>query len=132
MVEQSRCCELIDLRTGALLGTHPQGGAAHHLQRYLAEWATHLYREMPRERASASSAGPGGTEFAPFDELQLTGADTFHFAKALQPGFILLLATTSRGTNVGLAWSELRSAHAAVERELREHLGLPSTTRGSE
>lgn len=118
LVDRSRYCEMLDMRTGHLLGSHPKATGASPLQRQMAEWATHLYRELPREQSN----GSGTTHSSPFDEMQVSTADMFHFAKALLPGFILVLAATDRAGGVGLAWSQLRSALVTVERDVREQL----------
>lgn len=122
MVDRSRYCEMLDMRTGHLLGSHHKAAGPSPLQRHMAEWATHLYRELPRE-----ATGSGATPVGPFDEIQVSTADMFHFAKAILPGFILVLAATDRAGGVGLAWSQLRTALVTVERDVREHL-LPLLT----
>lgn len=118
MVDRSRYCQMLDMRTGHVLGSHHKTEGSSPLQRHMAEWATRLYRDLPRE----PSAGSGGTAVGAFDEIQVSTADMFHFAKAMLPGFILVLAATDRAGGVGLAWSQLRTALAALERDVRDHL----------
>lgn len=122
MVDRSRYCELLDLRTGHLLGSHHKAPGTSPVERQLAQWATQLYRELPRPAGAGPDAAPVGA----FDEIQVSTADTFHFAKALLPG-IVVLAATERSGGVGLAWSQLRAALLSIERDVREHL-LPVLT----
>ena len=120
VVEQTKgglACGVVDLESGALLGTF------------------HSAREAQiSDRAAAATkdlfcGGPMGTvddvvrkhrDVPPsgerhFQEIHITSSQGLHFAKMFARGKAAIMLVTEKSTNIGMGWAQLKSAIAQLE-----------------
>ena len=92
--------ELIDLSTGLSLGTHSLAGGAERNGHLPVGSLVQLFR--------------GAAPQDPMEELQLSSKEQLLFARLLPNGRAVLLLAARRGSNVALAWLQLRTSVAAM------------------
>jgi DNA-binding response OmpR family regulator len=92
--------ELVDVSTGLSLGTHSLAAGAERNGHAPTGTLVRLFREA--------------TPDDPTEELQLTSKEHLLFARLLPNARAVLLLAARRGSNVALAWLQLRSSVAAM------------------
>jgi DNA-binding response OmpR family regulator len=103
-VSGALCCDVIDLLTTEVLGSH---GAIDPSSRAPLPTAAlvQLFRSAP------DAAGADGREpETHFDELQLSARERLYFAKALASHQALVVVSAPGGAELALGWAQLRGA----------------------
>jgi hypothetical protein len=111
-------CAVIDLDSGFVLGLHSTSALSEELTEIMARATLNALRgpdvvAMEREMRKLRAVEEDGEHY--FQELQLTSEHHLHFAVVLKGGRAVLMLVTSRTTNIGLGWAQLRAAIPRIE-----------------
>lgn len=118
-VEGAVACGVVDLDTGMLLGIHNSAQYTQTLNEVVAAASMDLFRGpnvgRVEQMVRAHRGLPENGEHY-FQEIHISSANNFHFAKTLNGGKAVMMLVTKKRTSIGLGWAELRAALPAVER----------------
>lgn len=117
-VEGALACGVVDLESGMLLGIYNSAGYTQSLNELVAGATMDIFRgpNISRiEQAVRAHRGLPEDGAHYFDEIHVTSANNYHFAKTIKGGRYVLMMVTKKTTNVGLGWASLRSFLPQVE-----------------
>jgi hypothetical protein len=117
-VDGAVACGVVDLDTGMLLGIHNASQYTQTLNEVVAAATMDMFRgpNVGRiEQMVRSHRGMPETGEHYFEELHVTSAHNFHFAKVLKGGKAVIMLVTKRTTNIGMGWAQLKSVLPVVE-----------------
>lgn len=107
-VQGAVACEVLDVRTGKVLGAFCARDAVDGPARLPAAPLLQLFRgTLQAPSSTGAAAAPTGAQF---EEFQLTSQDEIHLAKSLRPHRAIVVLAARRAANVALGWAQLRSA----------------------
>lgn len=118
VVDGAVACGVVDLDTGMLLGIHNAAGYTQTLNEIVAAATMDLFRgpNIGRiEQMVRSHRGTPENGEHYFQEVQITSAHNFHFAKALKGGKAVIMLVTKKTTNLGMGWAQLKTAVPKIE-----------------
>jgi len=117
-VEGAVACGVVDLDSGMLLGIHNVANYTQSLNELVAGATMDMFRgpNISRieqaVRAHRGEAEDGGHYF---DEIHVSSAHNFHFAKAIKQSRYVVMLVTKKTTNMGMGWANLRAAIPTLE-----------------
>jgi hypothetical protein len=117
-VDGAVACGVVELGTGTLLGGHESSDGNVVLGEVVASATMGLFRGPNAdriERMMSRQRGMSEDDHDSFQEVHVTSEHAFHFAKTLQDGRAALLLVTSKTTNIGMGWAQLKAALPEVE-----------------
>jgi hypothetical protein len=117
-VDGAVACGVVDLDTGMLLGIHNSSQYTQTLNEVVAAATMDIFRgpnvskieQMVRSHRGLSEDGGHY-----FDEIHITSAHNFHFAKSIKAGKAVVMLVTKKTTNVGMGWANLKRAVPELE-----------------
>jgi hypothetical protein len=111
-------CGVVDLDSGMLLGIFNSAQYTQTLNEIVAAATMDLFRGANVERVEqmvrAHRGLPENGDHY-FQEVHVTSAHNFHFAKTLKGGKAVIMLVTKRTTNIGMGWAQLKSVIPSVE-----------------
>lgn len=117
-VEGAVACGVVDLDTGMLLGIHNAAQYTQTLNEVVAAATMDMFRgpNIGRiEQMVRSHRGQGEDGSHYFQEIHITSAHNFHFAKTVKDGKAVVMLVTKKTTNIGMGWAQLKSALPMIE-----------------
>lgn len=118
-VEGAVACGVVDLDTGMLLGIHNSAQYTQTLNEIVAAAAMDLFRGpnvgRVEQMVRAHRGIPENGEHY-FQEIHITSANNFHFAKTVKGGKAVVMLVTKKTTNIGMGWAMLKTVIPTVER----------------
>lgn len=117
-VDGGLACGVVDLESGMLLGIHNAAGYTQSLNELVAGATMDMFRgpNIARiEQAVRAHRGVSEDGAHYFDEIHVTSAHNYHFAKTLKGGRYVLMLVTKRTTNIGMGWANLKAVLPSVE-----------------
>ena len=111
-------CGVIDLDSGMLLGIHNSANYTQTLNEIVAAATMDLFRgpNVGRiEQMVRSHRGQVENGEHYFQEVHVTSAHNYHFAKTLKGGKAVIMLVTKKTTNIGMGWAQLKAVIPAVE-----------------
>jgi hypothetical protein len=118
-VDGAVACGVVDLDTGMLLGIHNSSQYTQTLNEIVAAATMDLFRGANVGRVEqmvrAHRGLPENGEHY-FQEIHITSANNFHFAKTLKGGRSVIMLVTKKTTNIGMGWAMLKTMVPVVER----------------
>jgi predicted regulator of Ras-like GTPase activity (Roadblock/LC7/MglB family) len=117
-VDGALACGVVDLDTGMLLGIHNQASYTSTLNEVVAAATMDLFRganvgRIEQMVRSHRGIPENGEHY--FQELHVTSANNYHFAKVIKGGKAVMMLVTKKTTNIGMGWAQVKSAIPAVE-----------------
>lgn len=117
-VEGAVACGVVDLDTGMLLGIHNGAQYTQTLNEIVAAATMDLFRggniarieQMVRAHRGLPENGDHY-----FQEIHVTSAHNYHFAKTIKGGKAVIMLVTKKSTNIGMGWAMLKSVIPTVE-----------------
>ncbi|MBX7221478.1 MAG: hypothetical protein K1Y36_16125 [Blastocatellia bacterium] len=117
-VDGSIACGVVDLESGMLLGIHNTAQYTQTLNEIVAAATMDLFRgsnigrieQMVRAHRGLSENGEHY-----FQEIHVTSAHNYHFAKTLKDGRAVVMLVTKKTTNIGMGWAMLKSVLPTLE-----------------
>jgi hypothetical protein len=111
-------CAVVDLDSGFVLGMFSATALSPELTEVMARATLQMLRgpevvTIEREMRKLRGSKETGEHY--FQELQLTSQHSLHFAVVLKDGRAVMMLVTSRSTNLGLGWAQLRAAIPRIE-----------------
>jgi len=109
---------VVDLDTGMLLGVYNNAGYSQSLNEIVAAAAMDMFRGSNVTRVhKAVRAHRGVPEDGSnyFEELHITSHHNFHFMKTIKKGRAVAVLVTSRSTNIGMGWAQLKAVLPEIE-----------------
>ncbi len=117
-VDGAVACGVVDLDTGMLLGIHNSSQYTQTLNEVVAAATMDMFRGPNvgriEQMVRAHRGVPENGEHY-FEELHVTSAHNFHFAKVLKGGKAVIMLVTKKTTNIGMGWAQLKSVLPVVE-----------------
>ena len=111
-------CGVVDLDSGMLLGIFNSAQYTQTLNEIVAAATMDLFRGANVERVEqmvrAHRNLPENGEHY-FQEVHVTSAHNFHFAKTLKGGKAVIMLVTKKTTNIGMGWAQLKSVIPSIE-----------------
>jgi hypothetical protein len=117
-VEGAVACGVVDLDSGMLLGIHNTANYTQSLNELVAGATMDMFRgpNISRiEQAVRMHRGVPEDGSHYFDEIHVTSANNFHFAKTIKGGRYVAVLVTKKTTNLGMGWASLRTALPGLE-----------------
>ena len=117
-VEGSVACGVVDLDTGMLLGIHNASQYTQTLNEVVAAATMDIFRGPNVSKIEQMVRGHRGqTEDGAhyFEELHITSAHNFHFAKVIKGGKAVIMLITKKTTNIGMGWANVKQAVPELE-----------------
>ncbi len=117
-VDGALACGVVDLDTGMLLGIHNSAQYTSTLNEVVAAATMDLFRgaNVGRiEQMVRSHRGQPDDGAHYFQELHVTSANNYHFAKTLKGGKAVMMLVTKKTTNIGMGWAQVKSSIPSVE-----------------
>ena len=117
-VDGAVACGVVDLDSGMLLGIFNSAGYTQSLNELVAGATMDMFRgpNISRieqaVRAHRGQAEDGGHYF---DEIHVTSAHNYHFAKCIKGSRYVVMLVTKKTTNMGLGWASLKQVIPALE-----------------
>ena len=111
-------CGVIDLDSGMLLGIHNSANYTQTLNEIVAAATMDLFRgpNVGRiEQMVRSHRGQVENGEHYFQEVHVTSAHNYHFAKTLKAGKAVIMLVTKKTTNIGMGWAQLKAVIPSVE-----------------
>jgi hypothetical protein len=117
-VEGGVACGVVDLDTGMLLGIHNSAQYTQTLNEIVAAAAMDLFRgpnvgKVEQMVRAHRGLPEDGAHY--FDEIHITSANNYHFAKAIKGGKAVIVLVTKKSTNIGMGWAQLKSVIPTIE-----------------
>lgn len=117
-VDGAVACGVVDLDTGMLLGIHNSAQYTQTLNEVVAAATMDLFRgpnvgrieQMVRAHRGVPEDGAHY-----FQEVHITSANNYHFAKTMKGGRAVMMLVTKKTTNIGMGWAQLKAALPIVE-----------------
>jgi hypothetical protein len=109
---------VVDLDTGMLLGVYNNAGYSQSLNEIVAAAAMDMFRGTNVNRVhKAVRAHRGVPEDGSsyFEEIHITSHHNFHFMKTVKKGRAVAVLVTSRSTNIGMGWAQLKAVLPEIE-----------------
>ncbi len=117
-VDGAVACGVVDLDTGMLLGIHNTAQYTQTLNEVVAAATMDLFRGpnvgRVEQMVRAHRGLPEDGEHY-FQEVHITSANNYHFAKTMKGGKAVMMLVTKKTTNIGMGWAELKAALPVVE-----------------
>lgn len=117
-VDGAVACGVVDLDTGMLLGIHNSAQYTQTLNEVVAAATMDLFRGpnvgRVEQMVRAHRGIPEDGEHY-FQEVHITSANNYHFAKTMKGGKAVMMLVTKKTTNIGMGWAELKAALPRVE-----------------
>lgn len=117
-VDGAVACGVVDLDTGMLLGIHNGSAYTQTLNEVVAAATMDLFRgsNIARvEQMVRSHRGIPENGDRYFQEVHVTSANNFHFAKVIKGARAVIMLVTKKTTNIGMGWAQLKSVIPKVE-----------------
>jgi hypothetical protein len=117
-VDGAVACGVVDLDTGMLLGIHNASQYTQTMNEVVAAATMDMFRgpNIGRiEQLVRSHRGVPENGDHYFQEIHITSAYNFHFAKVIRNGKAVMMLVTKKTTNIGMGWAQLKAAIPAVE-----------------
>jgi hypothetical protein len=109
---------VVDLDSGMLLGIYNAANYTQTLNEIVAAATMDLFRGSNVGRVEqmvrAHRGQPDNGEHY-FQEVHVTSAHNFHFAKTLKGGKAVIMLVTKKTTNIGMGWAQLKTAIPVIE-----------------
>lgn len=117
-VDGAVACGVVDLDTGMLLGIYNSSQYTQTLNEVVAAATMDMFRgpnvgRIEQMVRSHRGVPENGEHY--FEELHVTSAHNFHFAKVLKGGKAVIMLVTKKTTNIGMGWAQLKSVLPVVE-----------------
>lgn len=117
-VDGAVACGVVDLDTGMLLGIHNSAQYTSTLNEVVAAATMDLFRGANVGRVeqmvrSHRGVPENGDHY--FQEVHITSANNYHFAKAIKGGKAVMMLVTKKTTNIGMGWAQVKTAIPKVE-----------------
>ncbi|HEX7807822.1 MAG TPA: hypothetical protein VF608_03840 [Thermoanaerobaculia bacterium] len=117
-VDGAVACGVVDLDTGMLLGIHNSAQYTQTLNEVVAAATMDMFRGPSINRIqqmvrSHRGLPENGEQY--FQEIHVTSAHNYHFAKTIRNGRAVIMLVTKKSTNIGMGWAELKSVIPTVE-----------------
>ena len=117
-VDGAVACGVVDLDTGMLLGIHNSSQYTQTLNEVVAAATMDIFRgpnvsKIEQMVRSHRGVPEDGGHY--FDEIHITSAHNFHFAKSIKAGKAVVMLVTKKTTNVGMGWANLKRAVPELE-----------------
>ncbi len=117
-VDGAVACGVVDLDTGMLLGIFNGSQYTQTLNEVVAAATMDMFRgpnvgRIEQMVRSHRGIPENGQHY--FEELHVTSAHNFHFAKVLRGGKAVIMLVTKKTTNIGMGWAQLKSVLPVVE-----------------
>ena len=117
-VDGAVACGVVDLDTGMLLGIHNSSQYTQTLNEVVAAATMDVFRgpnvsKIEQMVRSHRGVPEDGGHY--FDEIHITSAHNFHFAKSIKAGKAVVMLVTKKTTNVGMGWANLKRAVPELE-----------------
>ncbi len=117
-VDGAVACGVVDLDTGMLLGIYNSSSYTQSLNEIVAAATMDLFRgpnvgrieQMVRKHRGLPENGDHY-----FQEIHVTSANNYHFAKTMKGGKAVMMLVTKKTTNIGMGWAQLKSVLPIVE-----------------
>lgn len=117
-VDGAVACGVVDLDTGMLLGIHNSAQYTQTLNEVVAAATMDMFRgpnigrveQMVRQHRGTPEDGAHY-----FEEIHVTSAHNFHFAKTIKNGKSVLMLVTKKTTNIGMGWAQLKAVIPTIE-----------------
>jgi hypothetical protein len=111
-------CGVVDLDSGMLLGIYNSSSYTQTLNEIVAAATMDMFRgsnigrieQMVRAHRGIAENGEHY-----FQEVHITSAHNYHFAKTLKGGKAVIMLVTKKTTNIGMGWAQLKSVIPMVE-----------------
>ena len=109
---------VVDLTSGVLLGVYNNPGYSQSLNEIVAAACVDMFRGDTVGRVHAVVRAHRGV---PEDganyiqEIHITSANNFHFMKTIKDGDAVAVLVTSKSTDIGVGWAQLKAAVADIE-----------------
>jgi hypothetical protein len=118
MVDGAVACGVVDLDTGMLLGIHNAAAYTSTLNEVVAAATMDLFRGSNVGRVeqmvrSHRGVPENGEHY--FNEMHITSANNYHFAKTVKGGKAVMMLVTKKTTNIGMGWAQVKAAIPKVE-----------------
>jgi hypothetical protein len=118
MVDGAVACGVVDLDTGMLLGIHNSAQYTSTLNEVVAAATMDLFRGANVGRVeqmvrSHRGIPENGDHY--FNEMHITSANNYHFAKTVKGGKAVMMLVTKKTTNIGMGWAQVKAAIPKVE-----------------
>ncbi|MEZ4228619.1 MAG: response regulator [Polyangiaceae bacterium] len=117
-VDGAVACGVVDLDTGMLLGIHNTAQYTQTLNEVVAAATMDLFRGpnvgRVEQMVRAHRGIPEDGEHY-FQEVHITSANNYHFAKTMKGGKAVMMLVTKKTTNIGMGWAQLKAALPIVE-----------------
>jgi hypothetical protein len=117
-VDGAVACGVVDLDTGMLLGIHNSAQYTQTLNEIVAAATMDLFRGpnvgRVEQMVRAHRGVPENGEHY-FQEVHITSAHNYHFAKTIKGGKAVIMLVTKKTTNIGMGWAMLKSVISTVE-----------------
>jgi CheY-like chemotaxis protein len=109
---------VIDLDTGVLIGMYNSSGFSQALNDLLAASCLDLFRGPNVTRAHRAVRAHRGVPedgASYFQEIHITSAHNYHFMKVIKGGGAVAVLVTTKTTNVGMGWAQLKNVIGDIE-----------------
>ena len=118
MVDGAVACGVVDLDTGMLLGIYNSAQYTSTLNEVVAAATMDLFRGANVGRVeqmvrSHRGIPENGDHY--FNEMHITSANNYHFAKTVKGGKAVMMLVTKKTTNIGMGWAQVKAAIPKVE-----------------
>lgn len=117
-VDGAIACGVVDLDSGMLLGIHNTAQYTQTLNEIVAAATMDLFRGPNigriEQMVRAHRGLPENNEHY-FQEIHVTSAHNYHFAKTLKEGKAVVMLVTKKSTNIGMGWAMLKSNLPKIE-----------------
>lgn len=117
-VDGAVACGVVDLDTGMLLGIHNSSQYTQTMNEVVAAATMDMFRgpNIGRiEQMVRSHRGMPENGDHYFQEIHITSAYNFHFAKVIRSGKAVMMLVTKKTTNIGMGWAQLKASIPTVE-----------------
>jgi hypothetical protein len=117
-VDGAVACGVVDLDSGMLLGIHNSANYTQSLNELVAGATMDMFRGPNISRIEQAVRAQRGTPEDGahyFDEIHISSANNYHFAKVVKNGRYVMMLVTKKTTNMGMGWANVRSAIPDVE-----------------
>ncbi|MBI4851349.1 MAG: hypothetical protein HY819_05925 [Acidobacteria bacterium] len=117
-VEGAIACGVVDLDSGLLLGIFNSSQYTQTLNEIVAAASVDLFRGANLGRVEQlvrqhRGLPENGERY--FQEIHITSAHNYHFAKVLKNGRAVVMLVTKKTTNVGMGWAQLKLSIPILE-----------------
>ncbi|MEY4577285.1 MAG: hypothetical protein RL701_1988 [Pseudomonadota bacterium] len=109
---------VVDLDTGMLLGVYNNAGYSQSLNEIVAAACMDMFRGANVSRVQqAVRAHRGLPEDGAhyFEEIHITSTHNYHFMKTIKRGTCVAVLVTSKATNIGMGWAQLKNVLTDIE-----------------